>query len=141
MNKKNFSIFGFYYDNPKNVIDSKKCRCVVGLMLESKSNQRYYNEVNEDLVNKFMEEGLKHKKIKECKCIMAKYPYENFMSIIFAIKKFYSNLEIKLKEKEFIKKYNLNLELKKTSSVEIYKNNCLEFCIPLEKAEQFQLIK
>lgn len=136
LSKEKWHEFGFYYDDPKQV-DPKKCRAVVGLQYElNENNQKLCEEVKDFL----FAEDFKYKKIKQTKCLMAKYVNYNFLSIIFAIRKFYTTLEQRLKDSEFLKKYNL--EDKQNifkCTIEVYKKDILEFSVPLEHQQQFML--
>jgi len=69
---------------------------------------------------------------------MAQYPHVNFLSIIFAIKKFYSNLEKKIKEAAFVKQFGLENKVSKFKcTFEIYRDNYLLFGFPVENEQIF----
>lgn len=132
-NRNLWNTFGVYYDDPKTTLPDK-CRAVIGFQYIKDSNK---NE-KEDLINFLKAEGFKHKNISNTNCIVAKYPHVNFLSIIFATKKFYSNLEKKIKDLSFLKKFGLeNKEPKFTCTFEIYRDNDLVFGFPIENEKDF----
>jgi len=139
LNKNLWNIFGIYYDDPKKT-DPMNCRAVIGFQYENESNKKENPELNENTSIVLKAQGFKHKKITKTNCIIAKYPFVNFLSIIFAIRKFYTSLEEKIKDTQFLKKYGLENKVSKfTCTFEIYKEKNLEFGVPLENDKQFML--
>jgi hypothetical protein len=129
--------FGIYYDDPKTT-DVNKCRAVIGFQYLNSTEKNEKSNDKEDLINFFKAEGFKHKHIPSTCCVNARYPYTNFLSIIFAIKKFYSNLEQKIKNIDFLKKFELeNKDPKFNCIFEIYRDNYLLFGFPVENEKDF----
>lgn len=136
-NKNLWKTFGIYYDDPKKT-DSSKCRAIVGFQYVSIPNKKENLMEEKDLINFMKEEGFKHKEIPLSKCVVARYAHVNFLSIIFAIQKFYSNLEKKIKEAAFLKEFGLeDKEPKFNCTFELYKDDYLVFGFPLENEKKF----
>jgi len=137
-NKNLWNTIGFYYDDPKTT-PPHKCRAIVGFQyIYPNENSEEKSFFKNDLMEFMKNEGFKHKKINTTKCIIANYTHINFLSIIFAIKKFYTNLEKKCNDPKFLNYFGIEKkEPKFTCTFEIYKEKNLEFGIPLENDDQF----
>jgi hypothetical protein len=179
LSRKEWNTFGFYYDNPKTT-PKGKCRAVIGIQYE---NENKLNEkkrsLDENIKNWLKAEGFEYKKIDRMNSVISKYPLQNNLSVFIAIMKYYSNLENKLKDKEFFREFNIeekyfegefkkenlkqnenqgllrdlndlkgneiNQEKKKLVNqkciIEIYRENIIEFYLPLEYNEKLFLYK
>lgn len=161
LSKNDWNTFGFYYDNPKTT-PIGKCRAIIGIQYENEFKGRKRN-LDENIKIWIKEEGFDYKKIDRTKAIITRYPLQNNFSVLISIIKYYSNLNKKLKDKEFIREFNIDdkyldsdfkdkEELKDLKGnekinkfekciIEIYRESTIEFCVPLENCENLFLYK
>lgn len=138
LNKKFYSTFGIYYDDPKKV-DPKKCRAVIGILKETDISLRpSVAAKDEELTNYLISNNFRRAILPESESIISTFPYINPMSMMIGIKKFYSYLNSGLNSDEFKKTYKIDRKIYKFS-VEVYQDEQIFFYIPLKNHDKFNL--
>ena len=112
--------FGIFYDDPKTTeksIQRSEAGCVV--------SREDYNKLTQT-------DSLKLKEFKEQKCLVATFPYRNFLSIYLGILKVYPAFNNKLEELKIKRTYGFEIYDKKTYGFEIYDKKTITYIMPLE---------
>lgn len=122
--------FGIYYDDPRKV-DPKTCRAVVGILKRGGKQEEDWEILKESNYRKDY--------IPTSLCLSANFPHVNSMSLVIGIKKFYNSLRTNIKKESWRNAYGLKEDI--PCSVEIYGESLLEFFVPIENAEEFNLLK
>lgn len=132
-NTYDINLFGIYYDDPKKV-PLEECRAVIGIVIINDS-------IFKDLEEFLQAEKYKFVEIEHTSSVVSRYNLAHNSFIFFAIKQFYKCLEMKLNDEEFLKRYKISDKNKIPGVIEIYKNNMIEFYIPIVNEENFKLYK
>jgi hypothetical protein len=127
----NYFFFGIYYDNPQLIKDVKKCRAVFGIGRSSQSPQG--REMEDYLVNN----GFKKSSLPGTQSLTSLFEYIYNISMLIGINKYYSALHTNLKDEGFKRQFMVKGDFQ--GSVEIYRNNSIQFFRPYDHLADFKL--
>jgi hypothetical protein len=119
-------VVGFYYDEPDLLVDPKKARSSVGLMVDPK------NQTHVHLVKRLIDEKnytYKQAHLPQIKVMKTECPFRNSFSIYVGLFKFMEPLYEKfVKDYPHLQKDNLGIE--------IYQETKLTYSIPIEEKKK-----
>ncbi len=106
LDRKNWNLFGFYYDDP-NILDSDKCKACTGLIYNNEKNYPENILLNIEISSELIRnEKFEYASIQETELLVAKYSNTNFLPQPYSIIKFYQNLKTKMQYFNFLKKFS-----------------------------------
>lgn len=139
-----FKPFGIFYDNPEK---DKKCRAVIGIIVEQKEkNEKYKEYIDKDFREYMKENKFKIDTISKTNCLHGLYDtmFSVMYSFVFIAKIYIKMINLKFFTRLYNPKWkdshikNARKNYKKKSGVlEIYDHKIIKFYIPLENEDGF----
>lgn len=127
-NHYNVNKFGMYFDDPKK-IKEEDCRSIIGIMIN--------NFEHKELTDYLLTEGWTKNTLEASACIVSRLNIVHWAAFILAIKRYYKDLERKLLDQDFVKKFRLTNPDNIPCVIELYKENVIEFYVPTGSKEKF----
>lgn len=132
--KYEYNKFGYYLDDPKKKAESE-CRSCIGVLFTPSDKDM---QINKDLVNYLCEKGWYSFELPASPAIVSRFQLVSYSFLLFAIIRFYKDLERNLCDKEFISKMRFDPN-KIPGIMEVCKPNMIEFYVPTGNQEKFGL--
>eukprot|EP00340_Litonotus_pictus_P001658 CAMPEP_0170515048 /NCGR_PEP_ID=MMETSP0209-20121228/1539_1 /TAXON_ID=665100 ORGANISM="Litonotus pictus, Strain P1" /NCGR_SAMPLE_ID=MMETSP0209 /ASSEMBLY_ACC=CAM_ASM_000301 /LENGTH=225 /DNA_ID=CAMNT_0010799365 /DNA_START=1 /DNA_END=678 /DNA_ORIENTATION=- len=132
--KYEYNTFGFYFDDPKEVKE-EDCRAIIGIIFTPSETGM---KINDDLETYLKGENYLTSEIPPTAALVARFHLVIQISFLFAIRRFYKDLERSLCDKEFVSKMRIKPE-KIPGVMELYKPNMLEFYVPTGNQDKYKL--
>ena len=135
-----YSTLGMYFDDPKKVKE-EECRAAVGIKFMHSTDKDVFST---ELADFLTEQGFKKIEIETTTYCSSKFEIVHKMFIIFAIFRFYKDLERAFVEKNELNKIwgiksGENRVPEFNCIMEEYREEYLEFFIPTRKIEKFDI--
>jgi hypothetical protein len=127
----NYFFFGIYYDNPQVIKDVKNCRAVYGIGRSSQSPQ------GRDMEDYLLKNDFKKSSLPGTQSLTSLFEYIYKISMFIGIYKYYSALHTNLKDETFRRQFMVKGDFQ--GSVEIYRNNSIQFFRPYDHLPSFKL--
>jgi len=135
---KDFVLIAIYYDKPGSM-DDNKLRSSIGIYKRSKWSPE---KIPEEFEKYCEENGYNKTELPDTSSLCCIWDYFNYNSMMIGIKKFYKLFEVKIRDGNFRKMYNID-ENKTKISIEVYESidSYISFYVPLTNNENFMVFK
>ena len=135
---KDFVLIAIYYDKPGSM-DDNKLRSSIGIYKRSKWSPE---KVPEEFEKYCEENGYNKTELPDASSLCCIWDYFNYSSMMIGIQKFYKLFEVKIRDGNFKKMYNID-ENKTKISIEVYESidSYISFYVPLTNNENFMVFK
>ena len=137
-NLKDFVLIALYYDKPGSM-DDNKLRSSIGIYKRS----RWSPEKMSEEFEKYCEQnGYNKSELPDTSSLCCIWDYFNYNTMMIGIQKFYKLLDLKIRDDNFKKTFNID-ENKTKISIEVYENidSNISFYVPLINTENFMVFK
>ena len=137
-NLKGFVLIAIYYDKP-GTMDDNKLRSSIGIYKRS----RWSSEKISEEFEKYCEQnGYNKTELPDTSSLCCIWDYFNYDTMMIGVQKFYKLLDLKIRDDNFKKTFNID-ENKTKISVEVYENidSNISFYVPLVNTENFMVFK
>ena len=137
-NLKDFVLIALYYDKPGSM-DDNKLRSSIGIYKRS----RWSPEKMSEEFEKYCEQnGYNKSELSDTSSLCCIWDYFNYNTMMIGIQKFYKLLDLKIRDDNFKKTFNID-ENKTKISIEVYENidSNIIFYVPLINTENFMVFK
>ena len=135
---KDFVLIAIYYDKPGSM-DDNKLRSSIGIYKRSKWSPE---KIPEEFEKYCEENGYNKTELPDTSSLCCIWDYFNYSSMMIGIQKFYKLFEVKIRDGNFRKMYNID-ENKTKISIEVYESidSYISFYVPLTNNENFMVFK
>jgi len=135
---KDFVLIAIYYDKPGSM-DDNKLRSSIGIYKRSKWSPE---KIPEEFEKYCEENGYNKTELPDTSSLCCIWDYFNYNSMMIGIQKFYKLFEVKIRDGNFRKMYNID-ENKTKISIEVYESidSYISFYVPLTNNENFMVFK
>ena len=135
---KDFVLIAIYYDKPGSM-DDNKLRSSIGIYKRSKWSPE---KIPEEFEKYCEENGYNKTELPDASSLCCIWDYFNYSSMMIGIQKFYKLFEVKIRDGNFRKMYNID-ENKTKISIEVYESidSYISFYVPLTNNENFMVFK
>lgn len=127
----NYFLFGIYYDNPYKVKDLTKCRAIYGIGRPVEASK--IKDYDDYMANN----NFKRSTLPGTQSLTCLFEYIYKISIMIGIVKYYKEFECKMNDEQFRKQFNVRGNFR--GSIEVYRENSVQFFYPYEHIEKFSL--
>lgn len=131
--KYEYNCFGMYFDDPKKVKE-ESCRSVIGIIFTPSDDKM---TVNKEMVEYIQNQDWFSTEIPGAPAIVSRFKIVHYALCLFAIKRYYKDLERSLCDKDFIGKMRFDPE-KIVGIMELCKPSMMEFYVPIGNQDKFK---